>query len=53
MKINAAVAHGNGQPLSHEKIDLAEPRSDELLVRIVASGICETDMTVMKYAPLP
>jgi S-(hydroxymethyl)glutathione dehydrogenase / alcohol dehydrogenase len=43
MKTRAAVAWEAGKPLSVEEIDLAGPRAGEVLVRIVASGVCHTD----------
>lgn len=43
MKIKAAVVNKKGGPFVYEEIDLAEPKEDELLVRVVASGICHTD----------
>jgi len=42
--IMAAVCHGAGRPLSLESLEIDEPRDDEVLVRIVASGICHTDI---------
>lgn len=43
MQITAAVARERFGPFSIEPVDLTEPRADELLVRIVASGMCQTD----------
>ena len=43
MKTRAAVAWEAGKPLSVEEIDLEGPRAGEVLVRIVASGVCHTD----------
>ena len=43
MKVKAAVAWGPGQPLSIEMVDLAPPKKGEVLVKIVASGVCHTD----------
>ncbi len=43
MKIKAAVAWGPNQPLRIETIDLEAPKAGEVLVRIVASGVCHTD----------
>jgi S-(hydroxymethyl)glutathione dehydrogenase / alcohol dehydrogenase len=43
MKTRAAVAWEAGKPLSVEEIDLDGPRAGEVLVRIVASGVCHTD----------
>ncbi|MDW5326735.1 NAD(P)-dependent alcohol dehydrogenase [Plantactinospora sp. KLBMP9567] len=56
MQIRAAVAPGPGQPFSIEDLELNEPRDDEVLVRIVATGICQTDAHVRNGrtpAPLP
>ena len=41
MKITAAVTRS---PQSLETIDLAEPRVNEILVRVVATGVCHTDV---------
>ena len=44
MKIRAAVLEEFGQPLVVQEIDLAEPRQGEVLVRLVACGVCHTDL---------
>ena len=44
MQITAAVARENFGPFSIERLDLTEPRPDELLVKVVASGMCQTDL---------
>src|SRR3954466_10191724 len=44
MKIRAAVLQEFGQPLSIEEVDLAEPKAGEVLVRLVACGVCHTDL---------
>jgi S-(hydroxymethyl)glutathione dehydrogenase/alcohol dehydrogenase len=44
MKIRAAVLEEFGQPLAVQDIDLAEPRAGEVLVRLVACGVCHTDL---------
>jgi aryl-alcohol dehydrogenase len=46
MKIQAAVARTTGAPLSIETLDLEAPRDNEILVRVVATGICHTDIVV-------
>ncbi|MFF9479664.1 NAD(P)-dependent alcohol dehydrogenase [Streptomyces sp. NPDC014733] len=46
----AAVLRATGAPLSVETIDVAPPRADEVRVKIVASGICHTDLGVMATA---
>ena len=43
IKTKAAVAWGPGQPLSVEEVDLMPPQKGEVLVRIVATGVCHTD----------
>src|SRR5215813_11706014 len=42
-QITAAVARERFGPFTIETLDLADPRPDELLVRIAASGMCQTD----------
>ncbi|MFT6895929.1 MAG: S-(hydroxymethyl)glutathione dehydrogenase/alcohol dehydrogenase [Paraglaciecola sp.] len=43
IKSKAAVAWGPNQPLSIEEIDVMPPQKGEVLVRIVATGVCHTD----------
>ena len=43
-KIRAAVLRRKGAPLEIESLEMEGPREDEVLVRIVASGICHTDI---------
>src|SRR3954451_17961024 len=44
MKMRAAVLQEFGQPLVVEEVDLGEPRAGEVLVRLVACGVCHTDL---------
>jgi S-(hydroxymethyl)glutathione dehydrogenase/alcohol dehydrogenase len=44
MKIRAAVLEEFGQPLNVTEVELAEPKAGEALVRLLACGICHTDM---------
>ena len=44
MKIRAAVLEEFGAPLEVQELDLAEPRAGEVLVRLVACGVCHTDL---------
>src|SRR5882762_944180 len=44
MKIRAAVLEEFGQPLVVQEVDLAEPGPGEVLVRLVACGVCHTDL---------
>lgn len=43
IKSKAAVAWGAGQPLVVEEVDVMLPRKGEVLVKIIASGVCHTD----------
>jgi S-(hydroxymethyl)glutathione dehydrogenase/alcohol dehydrogenase len=43
IKSKAAVAWGPGQKLKIEEVDVMLPRIGEVLVRIVATGVCHTD----------
>jgi len=44
VKIRAAVLEEFGAPLTVQQLDLAEPRMGEVLVRLVACGVCHTDL---------
>jgi S-(hydroxymethyl)glutathione dehydrogenase/alcohol dehydrogenase len=44
MRIRAAVLEEFGAPLEIEDLELAEPKAGEVLVRLVACGICHTDL---------
>ena len=44
MKIRAAVLEQFGAPLQVQEVDLAEPKAGEVLVRLVACGVCHTDL---------
>ena len=47
MKTRAALFRAPGQPLAIEEIALDPPRPTEVLVRLVACGLCRTDYHVM------
>ena len=53
MQITAAVARAKNAPLSLEEVSLAEPRADEVLVRLVAAGICHTDISMRDHIIYP
>lgn len=56
MDIKAAVLHAPSRNFSFEDVQLGEPRTDEVLVRVVACGICHTDVRMREHpgsAPLP
>jgi S-(hydroxymethyl)glutathione dehydrogenase / alcohol dehydrogenase len=44
VKIRAAVLEEFGSPLVVQDVDLADPRAGEVLVRLVACGVCHTDL---------
>ncbi len=43
MKSRAAVAWEAGKPLSIEMVDVEGPKAGEVLLRMVATGVCHTD----------
>ena len=43
MKTKAAVAWKAGEPLRIEEVDLDGPKAGEVLVEIIATGVCHTD----------
>ena len=55
-EITAAVVRKKGGPFRVETLTLEEPRPDEALIRIVATGMCHTDMVArdqLYTVPLP
>jgi S-(hydroxymethyl)glutathione dehydrogenase / alcohol dehydrogenase len=44
MKIRAAVLEEFAQPLEVQELELTDPREGEALVRLVACGVCHTDL---------
>jgi len=54
MKITAAVAREKGGKLTFEELELEDPREHEVLVRVVACGLCHTDLAILnQYYPTP
>lgn len=47
----SAVVREAGGPFLLEEVQLADPRPDEVLVEIVASGLCHTDLLVRDSRP--
>ena len=43
IKSKAAVAWAAGEPLKMEEVDVELPKKGEVLVRIIATGVCHTD----------
>ena len=50
MDTRAAVAVGAGQPLSVETVQLQGPQAGEVLVEVMATGICHTDAYTLSGA---
>lgn len=44
MRITAALVPEKGAPFRLETLELAEPGPDELVVRVAACGVCQTDV---------
>ncbi len=44
MRMRAAVLEQFGAPLAVQELELTEPRRGEVLVRLVACGVCHTDL---------
>ncbi len=56
MKIKATVCSAINSPINIEQINLAEPKEDEVLVKIMATGVCASDVHVIRGSmdsPLP
>jgi S-(hydroxymethyl)glutathione dehydrogenase/alcohol dehydrogenase len=50
MKSRAAVAWEAGKPLSIEEVDVEGPKAGEVLIRVVATGVCHTDAFTLSGA---
>lgn len=54
MRIKAAVAATAGAPLEIRTLELDGPQADEVLVEVVAAGVCHTDLSVQhSLIPVP
>ena len=42
--MKAAVVHGFGRPLTIDDIPIPDPGPGELLVKVIACGVCHTDL---------
>ncbi len=51
MKTTVAVVNGPGQDFLFEEVEIDGPRADEVLVRIVATGLCHTDLSLRDTLP--
>ena len=50
MDVKAAVATAAGQPLSIETVQLEGPKAGEVLIEVMATGICHTDAFTLSGA---
>lgn len=46
--VKAAVLYNYNEPLKVESVELKPPRPDEVVVKLAASGVCHTDLAVLK-----
>lgn len=56
MEIKAAVVHDAGGDISLENVTLDEPKANEVLIKMVGTGVCHTDLGVQAQhinTPLP
>lgn len=54
MKITAAVTPAQSQPFKLQELTLDDPQPTEVLVKIVATGMCHTDLVVRdQFYPVP
>jgi aryl-alcohol dehydrogenase len=54
VKIDAALIREKSGPFSIESMELSAPQPNEVLVKVVATGMCHTDLAVRdQHIPLP
>src|SRR5688500_1704378 len=54
LSIAAAVVRKPNAPFEVEELTLDDPRDDEVLVRLVSSGVCHTDLICRdQWFPVP
>jgi aryl-alcohol dehydrogenase len=51
MKTTVALVESPGQPFTLAEVELEGPRADEVRVRIVATGLCHSDVTIRNMLP--
>jgi aryl-alcohol dehydrogenase len=47
MRTRAAILDELNKPLTIDEVEIGDPKQGEVLVRMVASGVCHTDVSVM------
>ncbi|QAS53515.1 NAD(P)-dependent alcohol dehydrogenase [Halobacillus litoralis] len=54
MKTKAAITYDKGADFEIEEVELQEPKANEVLIKVVASGVCHTDAVARdQEAPTP
>ncbi|MEV7646709.1 NAD(P)-dependent alcohol dehydrogenase [Arthrobacter sp. NPDC089319] len=54
MKVDALIVEGKNEPFVREQIELDAPGRGEILVKVVATGVCHTDLNTQSGdMPLP
>jgi len=52
--VKGAVMYNFNEPLKIESVNLKAPRADEIVVKVAASGVCHSDLSVVQAKlPLP
>jgi len=53
MKMKAAVMTKVGQPLEIREVELGEPKANEVLVKILATAVCHSDLNTLEDPTTP
>lgn len=53
MKMKAAVMTKVGQPLEIREVELSEPKANEVLVKILATAVCHSDLNTLEDSTTP
>lgn len=53
MKMKAAVMTGVGKPLEIREVDLDSPKANEVLVKIMATAVCHSDLNTLEDPTTP
>jgi aryl-alcohol dehydrogenase len=51
VQTTVAIVEEQGAAFSLAELELDDPRDDEVLVRVVAAGLCHTDITLRSFLP--
>jgi aryl-alcohol dehydrogenase len=47
MQVQAAVLNAPNTPLNLETLSIQDPQAGELLIKVLACGVCHTDISVL------